>query len=37
MIVMKKLFYIDATMREESRTRRIAEPLIAELGSRYEI
>lgn len=36
-IVMKKLFYIDATMREESRTRRIAEPLIAELGSRYEI
>lgn len=32
-----KLFYIDATMREESRTRRIASPLIEELGKRYEI
>lgn len=34
---MKKLFYIDSTMREESRTRRIAEALISELGKRYEI
>lgn len=33
----KKLFYIDATMREESRTRRIAAPLIEELGRRYAI
>lgn len=34
---MKKLFYIDSTMREESRTRKIAEPLIRELCKRYEI
>lgn len=34
---MDKLFFIDATMREESRTRRIARPLVAELGKRYEI
>lgn len=34
---MKKLIYIDSTMREESRTRRIAEPLVFELGKRYEI
>lgn len=32
-----KLFYIDATMREESRTRKIAGPLIEELGKRYDI
>ena len=34
---MKSLIYIDATMREESRTRRIAGPLVEELGRRYEI
>lgn len=34
---MKRLIYIDATMREESRTRRIAGPLVEELGRRYEI
>lgn len=34
---MKRLIYIDSTMREESRTRRIAEPLVSELGKRYEI
>lgn len=33
----KKLFYIDATMREESRTRRIAVPLIEELQKRYDM
>lgn len=33
----KKLFYIDATMREESRTRRIALPLMEELGKTYDI
>lgn len=33
----KKLFYIDATMRAESRTRKIAVPLIEELGRRYDI
>lgn len=35
--MMERLFYIDATMREESRTRRIAGPLLEELGKRYEI
>ena len=34
---MKKLIFIDATMREESRTRKIARPLIEDLGKRYEI
>ncbi len=34
---MDKLIYIDATMREESRTRMIAEPLVWELAKRYEI
>lgn len=34
---MDKLIYIDATMREESRTRMIAEPLVGELAKRYEI
>lgn len=34
---MEKIFYIDATMREGSRTRRIASALIEELGKRYEI
>lgn len=33
----KKLFYIDATMREESRTRKIAVTLIEALGKRYDI
>lgn len=33
----KNLFYIDATMREESRTRRIAAPLIEALDKRYDI
>ena len=34
---MDRLIFIDATMREESRTRRIARPIIAELGKRYAI
>ena len=35
---MQKLILIDACMRDgESRTRRILEPLISELGKRYEI
>ena len=34
---MKKLVFIDATMRAESRTRRIAAPLVSELGKRYDI
>ena len=35
---MKKLVVIDACIRgEESRTRRIAEPVIAELAKRYEM
>lgn len=35
---MQKLIVIDACMRDEaSRTRRILEPLVAELGKRYEI
>ena len=31
---MKKLIFIDACMRAGSRTRRIARPIIAELGKR---
>lgn len=34
---MDRLIFIDATMRKESRTRRIARPIIAELGKRYAI
>lgn len=35
---MRKLIVIDACMRDgESRTRRILEPIVAELGKRYEI
>ena len=35
---MKSLVYIDACMRgKESRTRRIAEPIIEKLSERYEI
>ena len=35
---MRKLMLIDACMRDgDSRTRRILEPLVAELGKRYEI
>ena len=34
---MARLIFIDATMREGSRTRRIARPIIDELGKRYEI
>ncbi len=34
---MKKLIFIDATMRAESRTRQIARPIIEELSKRYEI
>jgi len=35
---MKKLIVIDACMRDgESRTRRILEPLVKELGKKYEI
>ena len=38
LIEMKKLVVIDACIRgEESRTRRIAEPIILELAKRYEI
>ena len=36
-INMARLIFIDATMREGSRTRRIARPIIDELGKRYEI
>ena len=37
-INMKSLVYVDACVRgEESRTRRIAEPLIRKLSNRYEI
>ena len=36
--IMKSLVYIDACMRgKESRTRRIAEPIIDKLSERYEI
>ena len=34
---MKKLIFIDACMRAGSRTRRIATPIIAELGKRYSV
>lgn len=34
---MEKLIFIDATMREESRTRMIARPLIGELDKKYDI
>lgn len=34
---MKKLIFIDSCMREESRTKRIATPIIAELSKRYEV
>lgn len=34
---MGRLIFIDATMREESRTRSIAGPLVSELAKRYEI
>lgn len=35
---MKKLIVIDACMRDgESRTKRMMEPLVAELGKRYEV
>lgn len=34
---MDRLIYIDATMRAESRTRKIARPIVAELAKRYEI
>ena len=34
---MKKLIFIDACMRAGSRTRRIADPIIAELGKRYSV
>lgn len=34
---MKSLVYIDACMRKESRTRRIAEQIISKLSERYTI
>ena len=34
---MQSLVYIDACMRKESRTRRIAEPIISKLSDRYTI
>ena len=34
---MKKVIFIDACMRAGSRTRRIASPIIAELGKRYSV
>ena len=34
---MKKLIFIDACMRVGSRTRRIASPIIEELGKRYSV
>lgn len=34
---MKSLVYIDACMRKESRTRRIAKPIISKLSERYTI
>lgn len=34
---MDRLIFIDCTMREESRTRKIAMPLVEELGKRYDI
>ena len=34
---MKKLIFIDACMRAGSRTKRIADPIIAELGKSYSV
>ena len=34
---MKKLIFIDACMRAGSRTRRIASPIIEELGKKYSV
>ncbi len=34
---MQKLIFIDSCMREESRTKRIATPIIAELSKRYDV
>lgn len=34
---MDKLFFIDATMREASRTRKIALPIISELRKKYSV
>ena len=34
---MQKLIFIDSCMREESRTKRIATPIIAELSKKYEV
>lgn len=34
---MKKLIYVNACMRDESRTLRIAKPIIEELAKKYEI
>ena len=35
---MRNLLYIDACIRdEESRTKRIAEPIVAELANRYNV
>lgn len=34
---MDRLIFIDCTMRAESRTRKIAMPLVEELGKRYDI
>ncbi len=34
---MKSLVYIDACMRKDSRTRRIAKPIISQLSERYTI
>lgn len=34
---MDRLIFIDCTMRAESRTRKIAIPLVEELGKRYDI
>lgn len=37
MTEMKTLIFIDACMRAESRTRRIASPIMAELGKKYSV
>ena len=37
MTEMKKLIFIDACMRAGSRTRRIASPIMAELGKKYSV
>ena len=34
---MKRLIFIDACMRAGSRTRRIASPIIEELGKKYSV